>query len=886
MRNTNLIIDVDIFQITSDSGLPSIYTINLSHETNAMTFDSRTKRKSDNVISYKYSNLDFNSVSNPNNNPTMTNLDNNFENEFGSAEDMSQLQIRDTELMMKMLSKMPDQFKKKFLTLLLLSDRGGLYELVREMISFHMTPEDSLDSVVDRTNILPRIEQATLHGKSLSSSSIISQILRNREFPITKTSSQFNSRQGLAITNSSVPAIQSAVILHRETISEPGRVVSFIENNRDKNVDNKVVSSSAKSNDVQEHHDGADVELIRNSNKNNIASNAESNQANFSQISRADFSTRMQNSPAFGDMMKNLLEMMKTKKKLTELISFKNDFQKSNSSNKQEILNNISSFGKELLQLNGQNVNVPTLASDLTSGQPATLLFGQPEVTLDNFSGDTSKPIGIQLLSDQDISNDNLQNSDKSIFQENNDFIPSPNNRLPNNFLTALGNVIGQTLIPLSTDIEGQFFDEDLDSFIPQTPGTAVIKLANPNGIISSGDNDLVRFVPLSTDFEGQFIDNPQFELRKSQVTGINSQNVGVPLPQSLPNTDFAVNSGIIQDAGEFPQTSVGVALPHNSANTDFTANTGISQDAGGFSQTSVGVALPNFSNSGQSSTNVHTGPNTQSTFTGVGVPLPSANFIGSNNAPQLQNLVQFSNSLATEFGVARDIDSRTSGSSIGSIPLLTNEATLQTVNNADSLPSKLLTNQGIGVPLPIINNNRSPASPINEQLQGNPAQMAQFGVSLPTFTSDQISFLRNQLGIRLTKDENELKNPQPASALPVLQEGQVIVVNKNSNFKDLSSSRETGDIVNIPSLSFKSFEIPDASFNANAQLSVDNRGKNSYKNGDEHKFVTFLTPGIMVPYSNQPSGLIALNPNKGNGKGVLLDQYPSKSYTGECNDQ
>ena len=192
-----------------------------------------------------------------------------------SAEEESRIQIRDTEMMVKMLSRMPREFKHKFITLLLLSDRDGLNNLVREMITFHK-----------------EFEASQAIGNSI-----------------------FSKRQGtLPDGTPSSPSIKSAKILHRVSFSEPAKI--FTSTNTAKQLNNNARDRQIKNrNDLL---DGVDVLLIRDSQetKEPTAADAKTTDRNF--INLLD---DLQNTPRFDNIMGNLLGLIRSKGSLADLVS-------------------------------------------------------------------------------------------------------------------------------------------------------------------------------------------------------------------------------------------------------------------------------------------------------------------------------------------------------------------------------------------------------------------------------------------------------------------------------------------------------------------------------------------------------------------------------------
>lgn len=757
----------------------------------------------------------------------------------------SRLQIRDTDLMMKMLSRMPGKFKKKFLTLLLLSDRNGLYDLVREMIAFHVSTDDSANGL----------------GKSF--------------FP----HSQFNQRTGdvsSPTTNKTeanqVPDIQSAVILHRETISEPGRIIPV-------SGDEEVSQSSLLDPKVN-LKDGIDVLLVQNANK--ATGNHNINEAMIPV--NQDPSTilnQIQKNPSFDNMMKNLLNLMKTKQQVAQLMFVAKDNKFGNSANIQANENDNSNIAKQL----DFNIAQANEFKQLQSDQNQQFI-NNPE----NFQvGDNSHPISIQLLSDDDIVSDTFSNQDHSIFLSgerrpqfqdtseidfDDEFIPSQvddqldgnlqlNGNAENLQLSQFNKLIsgGQTIIPLSTDIEGQLFEETLINFNNQIGGSSTAT----SSLELDGDNELARFVPLSTDFEGQFTSVPLQNFRNPQTSSITSPGVGIPLQtnnfqQNIPNVLSTGSTGLGLAVTDFSQQSFGVPLPNptvvnagivNSMNPPFEDATPTFNNQG----LPIGVPLPS---------NINFRQNFPSQFESF---LQSAQMFNNTNL-MLQALANLNNGvpLPTNFpsiGVPLQNApfSQITDGSIISDPLPTQTiSNIRTQGNTFNFPSNFMGET--------LNSPGRPLVPIIRQPVGIPLPSIGF-----TQSSVQGGLFSNQ------------RSPiQPGRFSNQNQAG--VIGNGNISQKDLSENIDSTN--NSPRFqssknSFESFEIGDTSFDADIRLSLGNHRQ--LQKNSKHQPVTFLTPGYMLPYGKADSGESyekSLESKYGSNERNTPRRYPSKTYTGK----
>ena len=134
------------------------------------------------------------------------------------------LDMDDTESMMKLIAGSSAEFKQKFLTLLLRSDREGLLKLVRNMIAFHMKGEQSANFISTEMQSQKKTRKE-LHLPSLNFNELMDQLSQKQSIQLNsqRRNDDFSNINRQEMSRKKEPFINSAVLLHKQTFSEPAR---------------------------------------------------------------------------------------------------------------------------------------------------------------------------------------------------------------------------------------------------------------------------------------------------------------------------------------------------------------------------------------------------------------------------------------------------------------------------------------------------------------------------------------------------------------------------------------------------------------------------------------------------------------------------------------
>ncbi|XP_018012310.1 uncharacterized protein LOC108669477 [Hyalella azteca] len=606
----------------------------------------------------------------------------------------------DRNMMMKMMKELPKDLKMRFISLLVKSDRDGLQEFLKELISRHMqsAKEDALRSNKLSQKQGHNFQAPRIRGKFLSSSNRINIDQNDAALRSARLMSSVNfaSRQGEASSGPAaaqdgglLPNIQSAVILYKETISEPGQSMPITRRQKEKSSTrlssvhpnlnlrqfnrNIAVPKPAKLQHFfrQSSVSDATPTLVSNQlsmNRSVSLANDPSKTSNaLSSSELSEMLERIKNTPAFNSIVDNVIKLLNSEEgteKLTSVPPF-NSVGKSllgsgSNVNQRDPSNNVMQNAQSVLN-NAVGIPIPQ-----PGGTPiATTGSRKQENTPINNS---NRPVNIPTAQGQfqipsGVLNSNLQTIENQLKNQvqqvqvrrpqapltgitnNNAFVDIKQGntrvRLPTFVPSPVQAVKPQTIVPLSSDIEGQLFGKAIENFKDETEGSTT---STGNFVDEDDDfnSDFLNFVPLSTDIQGQLNDVPQITANKPQeITGQVLTSSGVPLPIGLAEgTATSDNFGLaLADFAQLDQQVNG----QNSLVTSNPVGNSQAQDNG------VGVPLPGINNGAQQTSGLITmadilrtqpgnsfGITVQSTTNGlpqqtVGVSLPQNGLNGAN---------------------------------------------------------------------------------------------------------------------------------------------------------------------------------------------------------------------------------------------------------------
>ncbi|KAF2368194.1 hypothetical protein FHG87_001056 [Trinorchestia longiramus] len=883
--------------------------------------------------------------------------------------------LDDGSAMMKMIRGMPREFKLRFIALLLRSDRRGLQEFLREVIAFHMRSEkddDALQSNAVGSKLSDDRETSQGTGKSLQSSRLTNGH-QNEDDVQLMSPMKFASRRGspakILISNSEnimPPNIKSAVILHRETISEPGKILKVIPRQKGKSIKSEpsfhpnaqlralrnkpvAVPQPAKLHHFIRQSSASGQPTLNASRskttlKSSLLPNAKNSAGEASSISSSDLShllERIRNTPAFTGIVNNIMELLNSddaRTKLSSMQAFSNSgkslqgpgtnpnqaitgtpVKEVSRSTSTAIKNtvgvpfplpgnldtriDINAARQPPLHLNNSHhdKDASTQQVRLRAQNPGAQ-FGSELSTIENqlrgaieeqqlFIGSSERNKG--LLHQNKFASSRPDFSNKIIGFSRTAFNPSP-------VLT----VQPQTIVPLSTDIEGQLFDEAIKNFKDETQGSSITA---GNFVDDDRDfkNGVLNFVPLSTDITGQLTDVPEITADEpQQVTGQVLTNNGVPLP-------------------------VGQSI-----------NSAQAVGPGGFA-----LALADFSQTGRASGTNNQIPNNSEPSNSVGIPFPSI-----NSTPQqtFRNPVTIADILRTQSEDSFDVTLQKATNGVS--PLQTAGGSLpQTIgvdentspfsrdeqlpgkslslSNSDtgnfdlnSLPATDIFGNPIGVPLPelqdIFSSSKFPSAQSNVGQNNGPV-----GISLPTGETSSNSGTQNFLNSLPETDifGNVINTPRDHLPVTSFNEQEPLTDTQNVGSvgvplpsfsadnqatNDFNTAQQTdifGNIINIPLSNLQNVRFLSSSEeilpgNVGVALPPFSRNftsSNTPFNFNNHGDVTGHSVGVPLPSFQNEAGSQNLPPQSLGDVGVSLPAVSSNfnvheelSDQGESHDQ
>ena len=889
---------------------------------------------------------------------TLLNIPNSkflFKSNGDRVKNMLPFDVSNTDGMMKLIADSPTEFRKKFIVLLMKSDRQGLLKLFRDMIKFHMNESESFSDLSNPERFSKNLQS---HG--------------NRQ-RVTSAASSFNQRRGLVAefsdkqTNADAPVIDSAVLLHKQTIS----AIPTKTNSRDKL--NQGVRTSIPNRKTVDPSSN-----IMNSGSNEIS----------------EMLNQIRNTPAFGRIMENIRDLLKAEQQLLNQNQQTPQLPKSITQSSSRFrrpgrLQNSKSIRGQLLP--NQNVNpnlnnhiVRNLSSsgfneghrDLLQNRPSSLLsqknqipFHVPSsiqsssksqsqnnnVRANNFpspptSGNEEKfaivPIKtiesmlknqfgqmlnqnishISNFNNNNIRSNSFTNTGKQLSQDQLQIIddkltnvkldsdqqllrsPVPQQTPSSKFDSTISE---QLIVPLSSDLGGQLFEDAITKFQQETTGSSTSTSKNfqenePFGI----EDEFGNFVPLSTDFEGQFVDVPLSNIQNAP-SNVPADNTRVLLPSNT-NTLTPEDAAFIGD-------NLGLAI------TDFTRSTGVSLPTSNAAQQQNDPAIGN-----------ELSQDLLSQMLSVGTPLPTpiSTNVNTDSAINLSNgLLQtrFADDAQSPLEINQQLlnfnpnlelqqfETSASGVSLNSaasreiapfpvsFPLPPSSSTgsvLEQDNSLQNTPQDLSQNlgthfQSVGVPLPdSVNNGGAQQDPLRnaggtfnfdmmeDQLPSPVTTSQTFGVPLPGNIGSSPNGLQafNSIGINnngatfpLSQNADPSANFQNAPfGVPLPSFGGGIGGKDTSSAAGFGSVRDR-DVIGVALQNTNNNQITQ--FAVNPTLQQPHRNNSFSLFVDSIESFDFKDAIIDVdPTGSQPPKLI-YQPNAGTGHSGQLQKHGSNDH-------